>query len=51
MHVKKINRLGFILRDSLALTRAKCFIKPNESMKKVGIKLFNHLLDAIAKKL
>jgi len=51
MHVIKINYLVFVIRDSLALTRSECFIKPNEPMKKVAIKEFNYLLDAIAKKL
>jgi len=50
-HLIKHKRLVYIIRDSLALTRAECFIQPSKSMKAVAIEQFDYLLDAVATKL
>lgn len=39
------------LRDSLALTRVKCFQQPAEKMASVAMDEFNYMLDVLAEKL
>ena len=49
-----MDRKGLTTRftgESIAMTRAFCFINPDKSMKGIAIDNFNYILDAVAKKM
>jgi hypothetical protein len=47
--MKSDQLIAMVLRDSLAVTRASCFTRPNDPMQDIAIEQFDYFLDAIAK--